>query len=112
MKMLRKIIDCESLETSQENVYDGVSFSKVKSLPRSDYNFTIKRTYHTFILEYVPKASFFQKNILRKKTMVGQRLIKLQPFSTQPSIFSRNEAHVRPSCRSAESSNIFTGKPL
>ena len=27
--MLRKIIDCESLETSQKNFYDGVSFSKV-----------------------------------------------------------------------------------
>ena len=58
--MLRKIIDCESLETSQENVYDRVSFSKVNSLPRSNYNFTIKRTYHIFILEYVPKASCFK----------------------------------------------------
>ena len=55
-KMLRKIIDCESFETSQENVYDGVSFSKVKSQLRSDYNFTIKRTYYRFILEYIPKA--------------------------------------------------------
>ena len=34
----------------------------------------------------------------------------LQPCSTQPSILSKNEAHVRPSCTSAESSNIFRGK--
>ena len=31
-KMLPKIIDCKSFETSQENVYDGVSFSTVESL--------------------------------------------------------------------------------
>ena len=61
MKMLRKIIDCENLETSQENVYDAVSFSKIKSLPRSDYNFTIKRTYHRFILEYVPKLAALKR---------------------------------------------------
>ena len=48
--MLQKIFDCESLETYPENVYGGVSFSKVKSLPCSDYNLTIKRTYHRFIL--------------------------------------------------------------
>ena len=77
MKMLRKIIDCESLETSQENVYDGVSFSKVKSLPRSDYNFTIKRTYPRFILEYVPKTSCPKTNILSKKSMVDQHLNKV-----------------------------------
>ena len=32
MKMLRKIIDCESFENSQESVYDGVYFNKVASL--------------------------------------------------------------------------------
>ena len=77
MKMLRKIIDCESLEISQENVYDGVSFSKVKSLLHSDYNFTIKRTYHRFILQCVPKASCLEKNILRKKSILDQRLNKV-----------------------------------
>ena len=35
----------------------------------------------------------------------------MQPFSNQPSILLKNEAHVRPSCRSAENFNIFTGKP-
>ena len=52
MEMLRKIIDSESLEISQENVYDGVPFKKVKSLPCSDCNFTIKST-QDFFLEYV-----------------------------------------------------------
>ena len=31
MKMLGKITDCESLEISQENFYDEVSLSKVKT---------------------------------------------------------------------------------
>ena len=106
------MIDCESLETSQENVYDGVSFSKVKSLPRSHCNFTIKRTYHRFIWGYVPKASRLKKNILRKSLWWTSALIKLQSFSTQPSVLSKNETHVRPSSRSAESSNMFKGKPL
>ena len=56
IKMLQKIIDCESLETSQENAYDGVYFTNVKSLPRADCSFTIKRIYHRFFLEYVPRA--------------------------------------------------------
>ena len=38
-------------------------------------------------------------------------IIKLQPLSKQPSVLLKNEAHVRPSCRNAENSNIFTGKP-
>ena len=62
MKMLRKIIDCESLESSQENVYDGVSFSKVASLQCSDCNLALKRTHHRFFLKYVPKTSCLKKN--------------------------------------------------
>ena len=58
MKMLRKIIDGKSLKTSQENVYEGVSFSKVANLQCSDFNFAIKITdTHRYFLEYVPKAS-------------------------------------------------------
>ena len=45
MKILRNIIDCKSLEISQENFYDGVSFSKVTGLHCSDSNFAIKRTH-------------------------------------------------------------------
>ena len=40
MNMLRKMIDCESLETSQETFYEGVSFKKVTSLQCSNCNFT------------------------------------------------------------------------
>ena len=41
-------------------------------------------------------------------------LIKLRPCSTKPAILSKtepNRAHVRPFCRSAENSNVFTKKP-
>ena len=48
MKMLRKIADCESLEVSQENVYDGVSFSKVTNLQCSDCSFAIELTTDSF----------------------------------------------------------------
>ena len=42
MKMLQKIIDSKSFEISQENVYEGVSFSKHTNLKCSDCNFAIK----------------------------------------------------------------------
>ena len=50
-KMLREITECESLGILQEKFYDGASFSKVRSLHCSDYNFTIKRTHYKFFLE-------------------------------------------------------------
>ena len=61
MKMLQKIIDCESLEISLGNFYNGVSFRKVASLKCSDCNFAKKRTHHIFFLEYVPKTSYIKK---------------------------------------------------
>ena len=67
MKMLRKIIDGKSLEISQENVYVGVSFSKVTSLQRSDCNFAIKIDHHRYFLEYVPKTSCLKKQYFEKK---------------------------------------------
>ena len=36
--MLRKIINYQSLENSQENVFDGVSFSKTTRLECTDCN--------------------------------------------------------------------------
>ena len=43
--------------------------------------------------------------------MVDWRFNKVAACSTQSSIFSKKTgAHVRPSCGSAENSNIFTGK--
>ena len=56
MKMLRKIIDGKSLKIFQENVYEGVSFSKVTNLLCSDCNFAIKTAHHKHFLEYVSKT--------------------------------------------------------
>ena len=46
--------------------------------------------------------------------MMENVLIKLRLCSTKPAISSKTElsrAHVRPFCRSAENSNVFTRKP-
>ena len=43
-------------------------------LQRSDCNLSIKRTHHRLFMEYVPKIN---KNILRKKSMVDDRLNKV-----------------------------------
>ena len=77
MKMLRKIIDGKSLEISQENVYEGVSFSKVTNLQCSDCNFAIKVANHRYFLEYAPKTSCLKKQYLEKKSMVDQLLNKV-----------------------------------
>ena len=69
--MLRKIIDDKSLEISQKNVYEGVSFSKVTNLQRSDCNFAIKIAHHRYFLECVLKTSCPKNNILRKKVYGG-----------------------------------------
>ena len=118
MKMLRKITDDNSLEISQENVYEGISFRKVTNLQCSNCNFAMKIAHHRYFLEYVPKTSclkkhFEKKNIFRKKTTVDQLLNKVATLQyTALSLMKKNGAHVRPACRSAESSNIFTSKCL
>ena len=83
MQILRKIIDFESFEISQENFYDGVSFSKVANLPGSDCNCAIKRTQHRFFLDYVPKTSCLKK-IKREKVQNSQ-------------FYQKSRTHVRPS---------------
>ena len=98
MKMLRKINDCESFEMSQESVYDGVLFSKVVCLQCPDCSSSIKRLHHRFFPQYVSKSSCLKKNILRKKSMMGNVLVKWRPCSTKPSILSKtelNRVHVR-----------------
>ena len=70
MKMLRKIIDSKSLRISQENIYEGVSFSKVTKLQCSDCNFPIK-IHHRYFLEYVPKTSCLKKQYFEKKVYGG-----------------------------------------
>ena len=71
MKMLRKIIDGKSLEISQENVYEGVSFSKVTNLQCSDCNFAIKIAHHRYFLEYVPKTYCLKKQYFETKVYGG-----------------------------------------
>ena len=69
--MLPKIIDGKSLEISQKNVYEGVSFSKVTNLQCSDCNFAIKIAHHRYFLEYVPKTSCLKKQYFEKKVYGG-----------------------------------------
>ena len=71
MKMLRKIIDDKSLEISQENLYEGVSFSKVTNLQCSDCNFAIEIAHHRYFLEYVPKTGCLKQQYVEKKRYGG-----------------------------------------
>ena len=80
MKMLGKITDCESLEISQENFYDEVSFSKVTNLQCLDCNFSIKRTHHRFFLEYVPKTSCLKRNE-KTKSLLCEKKVYDEPAS-------------------------------
>ena len=78
MKMLRKIIDGKSLKISQENVYEGVSFSKVATYSVQTSTLLLKSQIltDTFWNMY-RKLAVFKKNILRKKSMVDQLLTKV-----------------------------------
>ena len=53
--MLRKIIDCESLENFPKKVFDGVCFNKIASLSCTNCSSTITRIHRRFFSEYVPK---------------------------------------------------------
>ena len=75
MKMLRKIIDCGSLEVSQENVRDGIYISKLTIMQCTDCSSNTKRLHYRFFLEFLLKTSGLRKNTLRKKYMVNQRFI-------------------------------------
>ena len=89
-------------------------FTKISSLQCPNCNSSIKRLHHRFFPQDVSKSSCLKKNILRKKSMIENVLIKLRPCSTKPAILSKtelNRVHVRPFCRSAENSNVFTKKP-
>ena len=79
-KMLWKITDCENMEISQENFYNGVSFSKNTNLQCSDRNFAIKRTHDTLFLEYVPKTSCRKKNKKRKGLLFQKKVYDGRAF--------------------------------
>ena len=83
MEILRKIIDCKSLENPQGNFYGGVSSSKVISLQFSDCNLAIKRINHRFFVGNVPKSNFkkIKSLFLRKRSIVDQRLNKAAALS-------------------------------
>ena len=72
--MLWKINDCESLEISQENFYDGISFYKNTNLQCSDCNFAIKRTHQGFFLEYLQKTNCL-KRIKREKVFFLRKTV-------------------------------------
>ena len=55
MEMLRKIIDCNSLENFPKNIYGGVRFSKIASLCCTNCSCTITSDHHRYFSEYVPK---------------------------------------------------------
>ena len=89
-------------------------FSKVICVQCPDCNYSIKRLQRRFFLQYVSKSSCLKKSILRKKSMMENILIKLRPCSTKPAILPKtklNRAHVRPFCKSAENTNLFTKNP-
>ena len=58
MEMLRKIADCESFQSSQENISDGVYFSTVASLQRVDCTSNINRLCNRLFPKNVPKTNF------------------------------------------------------
>ena len=89
MKMLQKIIDGKSLEISQENVYEGVSFSKVTNLQCLDCNFAIKIA-HTFWNMY-RKLAVLKNNIFGEKSKVDQLLNKVATLSYTALSFMKKE---------------------
>ena len=79
MTILRKIIDCQSFKNSQENVQDGVYFSKVASLQCTDC---------TLFSEIVPKTSFLKRTFF-KKFMVQHRFNRVWPCSAHPALLPK-----------------------
>ena len=59
------------------------------------------------------KLAVLKNNILKKKVYGGPySSLSCSPVVHSPQFYEKTGAHVRPSCRSAESSDIFTGKCL
>ena len=82
MKMLQNKIDCESLETSQENICNGVYFNKGASLKCRDCNSTINRLHYRFFSDYDPTTRCL-KQIFWEKSQWWSVLMKLLPYSEQ-----------------------------
>ena len=56
--MLQILIDCKSLENSQEKIPDTICFSNVESLQLTDRISTLNRLHHRFF-----------RNIFRKRSL-------------------------------------------
>ena len=100
--MLRKITNCKSFS---EKILWWNSYS-VQPPTLLQRELTTDCFWNMYWKLAVLKKIFWGKNLWWARV-----LIKLQPCSTQFSNLKKSGAHVRPSCRSAKSSNIFTGKP-
>ena len=87
MKMLQLIIDCKSLENSQEKVYDATFPTKVTYLQCGDCITTVNRLAHRFFSEYVLKTSFLKRYFKKKSIWCTSVSIKLKPYSAQPASF-------------------------
>ena len=71
VKKVWKMIDCESLESFQGNIFDRPYFSKESYKPAVYYS-TIKRVHHRLFLQYVHTTScvkkYFEKKIYGEPT--------------------------------------------
>ena len=63
----QKIFDGESLEISQQNVYDEISFNKVINLQCSNCNFAIEIIHYKYFFENVPNTSCLKNPYFEKK---------------------------------------------
>ena len=89
--IFRKIVDCKSFESSQDNLYNGVYFGKVASSQCIDCNLSINRICHIFISEYVKipvSETIHWENTSVRCTNV---LIKLSLFISQLAISPKTE---------------------
>ena len=67
MKMLRQIINRESLENSQENVSDKVYLLESCKSTLYNCNSTINKLQHRIFPEYVPETCYLKNNFFKKK---------------------------------------------
>ena len=115
MKMLGKVTDRNVWKFLRKTSMMG--FLSVKLQTYSVQTATLKRTHHRFFLQYLPKTSCLKKNE-KRKSLLFEKKVYDGPTPEQgcsavvhnPQFYRKSRAHVRPSCRSVESSNILTGK--
>ena len=77
MQILRKIIDYESFEDSQENVYDGVYFSKVAVYKMQLYSTDFTTDSFRRILAFVNVLTVLKRIFSEKSLWCISLLIKL-----------------------------------